>query len=821
MTYQVDDITRTLGAQSLQATYKGPIISFILDSRRILDASESLFFAIKGTRLNGHDFIEPAYQEGVRAFVISTESFPFRKFPEASFLLVKDALLAFQKMAQFHRQRFDLEVIAVTGSNGKTTVKEWLYQLLSPDFSVVRSPRSYNSQIGVPLSVFQINEGHQIGIFEAGISKPGEMASTARIIDCDMGVFTTLGSAHDEGFQSRKEKLQEKLLLFRSANIVFYNKDQALVRDAFEHYHGQTFSWSMEQEADLRIQQIQRLGRMSQIEAIYQGEALKLKIPFTTKAYLHNAILCWAILLYKGYTMDLIQRKMYRLDHLPMRLEIKEGINQNLVINDSYNNDLEALKIALALLNEHAIGKQKVVILSDFLETGLDTHELYSALADLLLQQQISQFIGVGKSIQHLSAFLPKTIQQKYYQDTEDCLKAYPFYQLQKSAILVKGARPFSFENITDKLAAKIHQTTLEVNLSAIVHNLHCYHQLLDDRTKMMVMVKAAGYGSGSVEVARLLEFHQVDYLAVAYADEGVELREAGIQLPIVVLNPDPSTFPTLLSFNLEPEVYSMAQLEALQAFSKETQSHLPIHINLDTGMHRLGFGANELSDLLDFIKQHPEMPVYSIFSHLAASDEVQHDDYTEEQYQNFIAWSQQILALLPNRPLLHILNSNGISRFPQYQLDMVRLGIGLYGIDTSKTLAISLRTVLSLKATISQIKALPPNASIGYGRHGRSTHPRRIATVGIGYADGLPRQLGQEKYHLLLHGQKVPIVGNVCMDMCMVDISEIAEAKEGDPIYIFGEDLPIEQMAQLENTISYEVLTRVSQRVKRVYIRD
>ena len=822
MTYSVSELLSILPAEALALPDPVAAIEHICtDSRQVVFPGASIFFALAGRRFDGHDFVPDAYREGIRHFVIS-KPVDTTGLPGANVLLTRNTLQALQSLAQFHRRRFQLPVIGITGSNGKTIVKEWLFQLLHPDFTIVRSPRSYNSQLGVPLSVWAIQPEHQLGIFEAGISRPGEMDRLAPIIRCQIGLFTNIGDAHDEGFSSRREKALEKLKLFSSVETLVYCRDYPLIETEVQQLNRPVFTWSRRREADLFITgQYVDENHHTRLKASFRGAALELEAPFSDEASIENAIHCWAVLLYLGIEPSVIAARIRRLEPVAMRLELKEGINQCIVINDSYNSDLNALNIALHFLAQQSAFSRRTLILSDILQSGLEPEKLYRRVAGLLKANGIQRVIGVGRQILLLAPMLPPPIESRFFTNTDDFIAAFEQMSFQNEAILLKGARRFAFERIALRLEKKVHRTVLEVDLNALIHNLRIFQARLEAETKMMAMVKAAAYGSGSLEVARLLAYQGADYLAVAYADEGVELRRGGVQLPIMVLNPEKSAFDLMIRYNLEPELYNFRILREWLTLLLNEERLPGVHLKVDTGMHRLGFEAADLPELVSLLKENPSLKVRSIFTHLAASEASEHDDFTRRQINVFSTVYQQLAEALGYRPLRHVLNSGGIVRFPQYQFDMVRLGIGLYGVDAGASLQERLRRVLRLRASISQIKTVADGETIGYGRRGVVEKSMRMATVSIGYADGLPRSAGNGRYQLNVGGQLAPTVGSICMDMCMVDISRIPEAREGDAVEVFG-DLPtVQDLAACENTIPYEVFTRISPRVKRIYIQE
>ncbi len=845
MAIPISEIPKILDAQSFSFCHPNDRIEHcLLDSRQIIFPKTTLFFAIKGQRHDGHRFLPELLEKGIRNFVVS-EKVGAGEFPNANFIFVPNTLHALQQLATNHRHQFTLQTIGITGSNGKTIVKEWLFQLLQEDHQVVRSPKSYNSQIGVPLSVWQIQPHHDLGIFEAGISEMGEMEKLAPIIDCGIGIFTNIGPAHSAGFPTVEEKIRQKFKLFEGAKAILFCKDDSRVNQAMQELKEPAFfTWSKAgKRADLEVLKIFPTEKSEKtmmqkgdakvptpgtsIQAIFKKKSISIRIPFTDSASVENAIHCWALLLFLGYENEVIENRIAKLEPIAMRLELKEGIHNCLIINDSYNSDLTSLTIALNFLEQQSKNPKRTIILSDILQSGQRREQLYQRVARLLLEKGVERVIGIGEDVAVLGKILKSKPdwksagQSRFFKTTAEFLQQIENLEFREETILLKGARKFEFERIANRLSKKVHQTTLEVNLSALIHNLSLYHSFLKPGTKMMAMVKAAAYGSGSIEVAKLLEFQKVDYLGVAYADEGVELRHAGIRLPIVVLNPEEAIFDTLIRYNLEAEIYSLALLRQFLEFLEVEKVKASIHLKFDTGMHRLGFEAEQLHPLLELLKSSNLVQVQSVFSHLAASEDAAHDSFTDQQIQRFLEMYEQLAEGLGYRPMRHVLNSGGILRFPQFQMEMVRLGIGLYGIDGSGILQDKLHVVNTLKATISQIKNVGAGESVGYGREGRSDTARRIATVSLGYADGLLRKAGNGRYHVLIHNQKAPIVGNVCMDLCMVDVTAITHVQEGDEVLIFGKELPIEELASCLDTIPYEVFTSISDRVKRVYYQE
>jgi alanine racemase len=792
-------------------------ISILLtDSRQISNPVESLFFALNGRR-NGHDFIEEAYNHGVRNFVV--EHAPDAEYAAANFLVVPDVLKALQKLAAHHRSRFNLPVIGITGSNGKTIVKEWLYQLLATDNNIVRNPKSYNSQIGVPLSVWQIQEDNDLGIFEAGISTVNEMDALQAIIQPTIGVLTHIGSAHDEGFANRREKVTEKLKLFKSCSLLIHNYDQLLeYKDDLPAITKFTWSFTFK-EADLYVFSETVISKRFYLRAIFKGKEIECLIPFLDEASVENAIVCWATLLAMDYNPEDVDDRLEHLSPVSMRLEMKTGINDCSVIDDSYNSDIRSLEIALNFLQQQNQHKIKTLILSDIFQSGLQQDELYRQVANMVKNKLIDKFIGVGEALYQHQAFFEGIPQRFFYTTTADMLRHRKEINFNNEAILIKGSRSFEFERISRALAQKAHETMLEINLNALLGNLNFYKAKLQPGVKLMAMVKAFSYGSGTFEVANILQYNKVDYLAVAYIDEGVALRQAGIILPIMVLNPEPSAFDKLIEFKLEPEIYSFGLLDKFVKYAQLHQvSEYPVHLKIDTGMHRLGFEEFELEILCDLLQENPYIKVQSIFSHLVASDTEAHDEFTRKQIKLFKQAFAQIEEALGYTVIKHISNTSAIIRWPDAHFDMVRLGIGLYGIDAAVPDHLNgLQPIATLKTSISQVKNIIAGESIGYNRNGSLLKDGRIATIRIGYADGYLRAFGNGVGKMLVKGVLVPTVGNIAMDMCMIDVSSV-EVKEGDEVIVFNEQQTIEDLAQQIGTIPYEILTNISQRVKRVY---
>jgi Alr-MurF fusion protein len=796
------------------------------DTRTISQPAETLFFALSTQKRDGHLYLQTAYQQGVRNFVVSDAVF-LQQWPDANVYLVSNALDALQSLGAYRRRQFEGTVVGIAGSNGKTIVKEWLFQTLSKTKRVIRSPRSYNSQIGVPLSTWTLEGQADIGLIEAGISKVGEMKKLAQIIAPNFGVFCHIGTAHDEGFASRQEKIAEKMLLFAHAQTLVSGVDDTDVAQALQKWKQAApnrvlFTWSMSDSTASvfcisALRQITSTTLRISIAALRQTQEITVLLPFTDQASIENGLLTIASLIALGLDPQDIPPLIAQLEPVEMRLEMKAASHGCTILNDSYNSDLHSLRIAMEAAQSHRKNQKMTLVLSDLLQTGQSAEELYREVANLCLQKQFERVIGIGTEVAHLAKYLPASFDQAYFRDTTDLLDQLETkVWFRDELILLKGARIFAFERIAHRLQQKNHHAVLEVNLTAMTHNLNVYRRQLLPGVKLMVMVKAAGYGSGELETAKLLEHHGIAYLGVAYADEGITLRKGGIQIPIIVLNPAADEFDAMLRYQLEPEIYSLEILEALCAYAgKEKQ--MPIHIKLDTGMHRLGFESEQIAALCHTLAEYPNLSVATVFTHLAASDKSQFDTFTEQQVANFTDGYQQISQVIGYQPDRHVCNTGGITRFPRYQFEMVRLGIGLYGAEGAG-LSEPLQVVHTLKARISQIKTIAAGQTVGYNRSGTVNRPTRIATINIGYADGLLRAAGGGRYHVSIGGQLAPTIGNICMDMCMVDITGLQHIKTGDEVIIFGEQPTVEDLAQVYQSISYEVFTSVSNRVKRVY---
>lgn len=831
--FLIKDIIKLLNTKTKLGDGDLFIKSILIDSRKLANPKETLFFAIDGLRLDGHNYIKELYAKGLRNFVVEKTDLQ-NKYPEGNFIEVKNTRLALQKIVSVHRKKFDIPVIGITGSNGKTIVKEWIHQLLHDDYKIVRSPKSYNSQVGVPLSVWNMEEKHSLAIFEAGISEPNEMENVEKVIQPTIGIFTNIGSAHEQNFLNDSHKTKEKLKLFLKSKVLIYCKDHKEINQSITNFWSHTlnediekpifFSWSNYVDADIQIISKKRLLKRTELECLYLDETIKFTIPFTESSALENAMHCIALMLYLKFDIESINRKVQLLKRIEMRLEQKKALNNCIVINDSYNSDIDSLKIALEFLVQQEQTQKRTVILSDILQSGISGIDLYTSVDEMLATARIDTFIGIGKEVSHYKYLFEKNEILKnthFYESTEAFLQIVQEDDFLNEAILLKGARNFHFEKISAFLDEKAHATVFEVNLNAVIHNLNYFTAQLKPKTKIMVMVKAFAYGAGSYEIAKLLEFHRVEYLGVAYADEGIALRKAGIKLPIMVLNPEKRSFDAMIRYQLEPEIYSLALLKefAEKIKSAKLKDVFPIHLNIDTGMKRLGFDFSELALLLSILDSNKELKVASIFSHLAASDETQWEDFTKEQITKFNESYKLLAENLKNKPIKHLVNSSGILRYPEAHFDMVRLGLGLYGINTDKQN--DLEPVGTFKTTISQIRKVKKGETVGYGRVGKLTKDGKIAVIAVGYSDGFSRALSNGKGNVFIQGKKCKVLGNICMDMSMIDISNLKDVKVGDEVEIFGKNILVAEIAAQINSITYEVLTMVGERVKRVFFVD
>ena len=814
MTLTIRNIIPILNAQFHGDREDAIIDTVSIDSRSLQNSTHTLFFALVGPNHNGHDYLKALLEQGVYNFVV--EYIPDGMSGSANFLVVENSLNALHDFAAMYRSNFTFPIIGITGSNGKTIVKEWLNFLLSPDYNIIRSPKSYNSQVGVPLSVLGINEKHNLGIFEAGISTVNEMQHLEKIIRPTIGILTNIGSAHDEGFHDVGEKIKEKLCLFSAVEVLILNKNRSI--EAFLSPRVKTFTWSSDAgKADVFIMANEKPD-CTELRVTYQKHCFTVTIPFSDQASIENAIHCLMLLLYLRYDEAIIQTRMAQLYPVEMRLKVKNGIHNTRLIDDSYSSDFQSLKIALDFLESQKQYKKKTLILSDIFQSGLVNDDLYAQVSFLTVTNQINRVIAIGPTISNYQRKFPNCLA---FPTTAAFLEAMDTLTFEEETILIKGARHFHFEEIVLALEEKTHETVLEINLNAISHNLNFYKSKLNPKTKMMVMVKAFSYGNGGYEIAKLLAHHKVDYLGVAFADEGIALKQAGLELPIMVMNPESTSYQALIQFGLEPEIYSLKGLNAFVKLAEEKQlKNFPIHIKLDTGMHRLGFMEDDLPELISRLQQTQAVAVKSILSHLAASDNMAFVDFTLGQIKLFKSLSEQLMEALQIQPIRHLLNTSGISNFGQAQFDMVRLGIGLYGVSNDEDEQKFLEQVATLKSLISQIRVIEPGESVGYSRRFMAERLTRVATVPIGYADGISRHWGNGKGYVTIKDKKAPIIGSICMDMLMVDVTDI-DCQEGQEVLLFGKDPSVTYMAKQLGTIPYEIMTSISQRVKRIFYRE
>lgn len=827
MAYTIEKTTTLLGARRY-GTADGNVAFLLTDSRSLSFPEETLFFALHSERNDGHRYIDDLYRRGVRAFVV--ERLPETMAEDANYLLVPSTLDALQRLAERHRDEYDIPIVGITGSNGKTMVKEWLYQILMPTMHVTRSPRSYNSQVGVPLSIWKLHEKSALGIFEAGISKAGEMARLADIIQPTIGVFTSLGQAHQENFHSMEEKCKEKFMLFKGCKTLIYPMDNDVVFRVLKtsDFRGTQLGWSISDgSAPFYVEKIEKGEDSTTIYyqattevTEYEGD-YSYTIPYISEAAVEDSITCAVAALYMGITPQMLADRMTALEDVAMRLEVKEGRNGCTLINDTYNSDIASLDIALDFMQrrpDHK-GRKRTIILSDIDQSGTPAEVLCKEINDMVCHRGIEKFIGIGDTLCANTTAI--TVSEKYFfHSTKELLESDTFAQLHDEVILVKGARRFSFDDITELLVEKVHETTLEVNLTAMVENLNWYRSQMKSGTKLVCMIKADGYGAGAVEIAKTLQEHRVDYLAVAVADEGVALRKAGITANIMIMNPEMTAFKTMFDYDLEPEVYSFRLLDALRtAARKEGITGYPVHIKLDTGMHRLGFHpVEDMPRLVEYLQQQNALTPRSVFSHFVGSDGDEFDDFSAMQFKLYEKGADALQAAFPHHILRHMCNSAGIEHFPERQMDMCRLGIGLYGINPRNNAMI--HNVSTLKTTILQLRKVKAGDSIGYSRRTILDRDSVIAAIPIGYADGLNRHLGNRHGYCLVNGKKAEYVGNICMDVCMLDVTDI-DCHEGDSVEIFGDNLPVTVLSDILDTIPYEVLTGISNRVKRVYFEE
>lgn len=813
MTFTLQNIIPVIDAKSAKNLPDFNIENISIDSRSLQNNQGTLFFALKGHNHDAHQYLENLIEKGVQFFVV--EYIPENLKDKAYFVVVENTLKALQQTAIYYRNLFSFPTIGITGSNGKTIVKEWLNFLLSPDFTIVRSPKSYNSQVGVPLSIFGSNKNHNLGIFEAGISTSNEMENLQRIIQPKIGVFTHLGNAHEEGFSSPTEKIKEKVKLFKNCEVVILEKNEAIEPNIV----AKTFTWSFsDKSATIFGDKKTSKNGFTIVSIIYEATSFEIKIPFQDETSLANAMTCICTLLFLKYDATTIAERIQNLYPVELRLQVKKGINNCSLIDDSYSSDYQSLKMALDFLEQQKLHQKKTLILSDIFQSGLPLQELYEKVTALIKNNKIDRLITIGDTIGNYLKDIPNIIS---FSSTQEFLQQFNLNSFENETLLIKGARSFNFEEIVVILEEKNHETVLEINLDAISYNLNFYKSRLKPETKVMVMVKAFGYGNGGYEIAKLLEHHKVDYLGVAFADEGIELRKAGITVPIMVLNPENSSFNAMIAYDLEPEIYSITGLKAFLKIAQQRNiTSYPIHLKMDTGMHRLGFQENDLEELAELLKNNNFVHVKSIFTHLAASDDLAFKDFTLNQIHLFTEFYDKIVSILNHKPIRHLLNTSGIFNYTTFQMEMVRLGIGLYGVGNSEEENKHLLNVSTLKSVISQIRTVEEQESIGYSRKFMVKDKMQVATIPIGYADGIRRAWGNEKGYVVINDKKATILGNICMDMLMVDVTDI-NCIAGDEVIIFGENPHVKEIAKVSLTIPYEIFVGISQRVKRIFYKN
>ncbi len=787
------------------------------DSRSLPGIDNVMFIAIRGERHDGNDYIRELYERGVRSFLADRK--PQSDFPEdATFCIVKDSLSALQSLAAERRKKFHGRVIGITGSNGKTIVKEWLSQMLQHEMSVVRSPRSYNSQLGVPLSLWQLSDRYRIAVIEAGISLPGEMAKLEKMIMPDIGILTNIGPAHRENFSSDRVKLKEKLQLFRhSGKLVFRSDtfvDEIRTGDYLHDLGAEKISWALEGEALYRCKISTTENSRRMLEMVTGQDCYSFILPFSDDASVENLVHCIVVMKELGIAFSRIDQLLQMLEPVEMRLETLKGVFGSTLVSDVYNSDLAGLKVALDVLMQQQSHAKRMVILSDLYQSGLQDRVLYLEVAGLLRFKDVHRVFCIGNSISGQRDLFP--VDTKFFPDTKSFIREFDPKEIEHAAVLIKGARKFHFEDITRQLQLQFHKTVLEINISEMVNNLNYFRSLLKPSTRVMVMVKALSYGAGSHEIAGFLQHEKIDYLAVAFPDEGIRLRKSGVQLPVMVMNTDPGDYKKVLENRLEPEIYNREGLERLLKDCRYLGlSGQPVHIKLDTGMHRLGFEEKDLQWLSGQLSA-SEIKVKSMFTHLVGSDDPSLDDFTRMQVAKLRKMAGLLKPIVGDSVLLHALNTSGIERFPELQMDMVRIGIGLYGQGTKR----KLEPVSAFRTIISQIRDVAPGEAVGYGRSGVVKRPSRIATIPVGYADGINRHLGNGNYSFFLNGEFAPTIGHICMDMTMLDITGI-KAGVGDQVELFGRNCTVSAMAEKLGTIVYEVLTGIPERVKRIYIME
>ncbi len=817
MNYTLESLANIFGCAIPVAQKQRSITQVSIDSRYITDPASTIFIALSGTHTDGHHFIPELIDLGVRTFLVDREMLSGN--PEVIFFQVENVLGSLQNWAAFHRKQFQIPIIGITGSNGKTILKEWLSEILSRHYKICKSPKSYNSQLGAALSVLQLDSYHEIGIFEAGISRPGEMAKLRDIIQPTIGVLTNVGDAHDLGFESREQKWREKMTLFNSCQVLITKKDPH-VSTAIQHLKTKWINWNFQpDEAEYQLA-LKILEDNTEIYVRHGSDLSVYQLPHRDSFAAENAIHLILTCTYLGLRHEDIQQGLSDLHQLSMRMELKEGLNDCLLINDSYILDLQSLKLGLQFMDQQSLRYSRTIVISDFAQHHHD-ESLFRELAELIRLFQVKKVVCIGSSIQELRNWIPEQSQFYHFNDTETLLDQISQLRFQGEIILIKGARKFKLERFFEDYSASRHDAILEIDLKAIEHNLQFYKSIIKADTKIMAVVKAASYGSGHYEIARLMEFKSVDYLAVAYPDEGILLREKGIRLPVLVMNCGIGNFLVLKENSLEPEIYCMEQCQDLEKILELTEP-TDIHLKIDTGMHRLGFGPDDIDPLCRWLQKNAsKLKVKSIFTHLSASDQEAFDEFTAQQLSEFGLICENIQQTLGYKVLIHSLSSSGIARWPDAQADMVRIGIGLYGLDSSAEIREQLEASHCLKAKISQIKSLQKGDTVSYNRSYLCERDMQIAIISVGYADGLPRNAGMNGFHVLVSGIECPILGIVCMDMCMIDISEVKDAHIGMSVEIFGKNRPVQQLALAVQTIPYEILCGISPRIKRIFLRD
>ncbi len=821
MNYKLSQIASIVGGELIGKDYS--IAQVFTDSRTIsnINPEIALFVALNSQRQNGERYITDLYQLGFRYFLSENVS---EAYTNMSYIIVQNSLDAIQKLATYHRKLFRMPLIAITGSNGKTVVKEWLFQLLHSSFNIVRSPGSYNSQLGVPLSLLQMESSHSLAIIEAGISKPNEMQKLQHIINPDMVILTHIGSAHDEGFENKEQKIREKLKLAENADCLVYNKDDEqvnkLVSEFLAHHFIKSYSWSLNSDATVSVYKIVKNIDQTEIHFLYKSTSLNFCIPFTDDASIENALSCvCSLIAIERLDLDILLA-FSKLVSVSGRLEQKKGINNSLLINDSYSNDFHSLQTGLNFMDRQNPLLAKTVILSDMLESGISKKDLYQKISELLNKHKINKLIAIGAEISECKNYFKSIPHSIFYNSIEEYLNNFNSRIFGNEIILLKGARMFHFERILLLLEKQVHQTVLEINLDAIVHNLNIYKNQLSKHTKLMVMVKAFSYGSGSFELAKLLQYQRVDYLAVAYEDEGMTLRNAGITLPIMVMNASAKAYKLMLDYDIEPSIYSIEMLRSLASFIQNSTKEIGVHLEFETGMNRLGISIDDIDEVITILNLHPQIEIKSIFTHMASADDSSDDEYTQKQLLLFKEAHSKVCLSLKKNILSHAANSAGISRFNGYNLGMARLGIGLHGIDPSTEIQKQLKPVSKLKSIITQVRLVKKGETIGYNRKTKAEHDFNMAVVAIGYADGLNRMLSNRKGKLYVNGVSCEIVGNVCMDMCMIDLGNLI-VYEGQEVIVFEDICQLNALAKSCQTIVYEVLTGISERITRVYLQE